>query len=178
MSTGTLFEPEPGFVPLADRMRPRTLSEFVGQEAVVGEGSYLREMIRSDRPASIILFGPPGSGKTTLATIIARATDHRFEAFSAVSSGVKHVREVVARAEEALRFRNRRTFVFIDEVHRFNKLQQDAFLPHVEKGTLILIGATTENPSFEVNAALLSRCKVFTLERLGDDPLREILRRA
>ncbi|MHC5080356.1 MAG: replication-associated recombination protein A, partial [Planctomycetota bacterium] len=176
--SGDLFRPASRLAPLADRLRPTTLEALVGQDHLVGEGTFLREMIRSDQPASLIFYGPPGSGKTTLAHILARATGHDFIAFSAVTAGVKQVREVVARARETLRFQGKRTIVFMDEVHRFNKAQQDAFLPHVENGTIVLIGATTENPSFEVNSALLSRCKVFTLNRLEDKDLGIIVRRA
>ncbi len=173
-----LFRPDPGLAPLADRMRPRTLEAFVGQEEIAGEGSFLREMIDADRPVSILFHGPPGSGKTTLARIIARTTNHAFVSFSAVTAGVKDVRAVVKEARDTLNHLGKRTVVFLDEVHRFNKAQQDAFLPHVENGTIVLIGATTENPSFEVNAALLSRCKVFTLRRLNAEELGTIFRRA
>src|SRR5688572_17533021 len=146
--------------PLAERMRPETLDEFVGQEALVGPGRPLRQAIEQDRLQSIILWGPPGTGKTTLARLIARITRAHFISFSAVMSGIKEIRTVMTEAEEARRRLGRRTILFIDEIHRFNKSQQDAFLPRVESGDIVLIGATTENPSFEVNSALLSRSKV------------------
>jgi putative ATPase len=167
-----------GTRPLADRMRPRSLDEFVGQEKVVGKGRALRRMIEEDRLQSLIFWGPPGSGKTTLARIIAETTSARFVQFSAVVSGIKEVREVMVAADGYRRSFSRRTVVFIDEIHRFNKAQQDAFLPYVESGTIILIGATTENPSFEVNSALLSRSKVFVLDELSSDELVGIMRRA
>ena len=164
--------------PLAERMRPRTLDEFVGQEGLVGPGRPLRAAIEEDRLQSIILWGPPGTGKTTLARLIATATHARFVAFSAVLSGIKEIRAVMTEAEEARRRGGRRTLLFIDEIHRFNKAQQDAFLPRVEAGDIVLIGATTENPSFEVNSALLSRSKVHVLKPLGLDDIVTILRRA
>jgi putative ATPase len=164
--------------PLADRMRPRTLDEFVGQEKIIGPGHALRRMIEDDRLQSIILWGPPGTGKTTLAALIAEHTAARFITFSAVTSGIREVRDVMKSADEFRRQSGHRTLVFIDEIHRFNKAQQDAFLSFVESGTIILIGATTENPSFEVNSALLSRSRVFTLESLSAEHLVVILTRA
>jgi putative ATPase len=164
--------------PLADRMRPRTLDEFVGQDHLLGQGKVLRQAIESDHLPSMILWGPPGSGKTTLAMIIATTTGALFLAFSAVLSGVKEIKEVVQEAEEEWKYNKRRTILFVDEIHRFNKAQQDAFLPHVEKGTIILIGATTENPSFEVISPLLSRSKVFTLNPLTEKEVEVILSRA
>ena len=164
--------------PLAERMRPRTLDEFVGQEALLGSGRPLRQAIENDRLQSIILWGPPGTGKTTLARLIARVTRARFVSFSAVLSGIKEIRAVMAEAEETRRRLNRRTILFVDEIHRFNKAQQDAFLPRVEAGDIVLIGATTENPSFEVNSALLSRSKVYVLKPLGADAMRTIVMRA
>ena len=164
--------------PLADRMRPRTLQELVGQQHLLGEGKVLRQAIESDHLPSMILWGPPGSGKTTLAMIIASTTGAQFSAFSAVLSGVKEIKEVVEEAREEWKYRKRKTVLFVDEIHRFNKAQQDAFLPHVEKGTIILIGATTENPSFEVISPLLSRSKVFTLDPLTEGEIEAILSRA
>jgi putative ATPase len=164
--------------PLAERMRPQTLEEFVGQQKIVGQGRALRRIIEEDRLQSLILWGPPGSGKTTLARIIAATTAARFIPFSGVTSGIKEVREVMSEADAYRKRANRRTVLFIDEIHRFNKAQQDAFLPYVESGTIILIGATTENPSFEVISALLSRSKVFVLEALLPDDLLAILKRA
>src|SRR5437588_3604385 len=164
--------------PLAERMRPRTFDEFVGQEELLSPGKPLREAIERDLLQSIILWGPPGTGKTTLARIIAEMTRARFVSFSAALSGIKEIREVMADAERLMRTTGRRTIVFIDEIHRFNKAQQDAFLPRVEAGDIVLIGATTENPSFEVNAALLSRSKVFVLHALTVEDILAILRRA
>ena len=164
--------------PLADRMRPQILEEFAGQEHLLGQGKILRQIIDSDQLPSMILWGPPGSGKTTLAMIIAKTTGAQFSAFSAVLSGVKEIREVIEEAKEEWKYRQRRTILFVDEIHRFNKAQQDAFLPHVEKGTVILIGATTENPSFEVISPLLSRTKVFTLHALKEEEIEGILKRA
>jgi putative ATPase len=165
-------------VPLAERMRPRTLDEFVGQEHVLAPGRPLRESIEADVLQSIILWGPPGTGKTTMARLIATVTRAHFIQFSAVLSGIKEIKAVMAEAEEARRRLGRRTILFVDEIHRFNKAQQDAFLPRVEAGDLVLVGATTENPSFEVNAALLSRSKVFVLKQLDLESLTRILRRA
>jgi len=164
--------------PLADRMRPRSLGEVVGQEHLIGPGKVLRRALEDGALHSMILWGPPGTGKTTLARLVADVAGARFVSFSAVLSGVKEIRQVTAEAETERALRGRRTILFVDEIHRFNKAQQDAFLPHVEKGTIVLIGATTENPSFEVNAALLSRCRVYVLKLLGEDDLTRILTRA
>ena len=158
-------------------MRPRTLDEFVGQDHLLGQGKVLRQAIESDHLPSMILWGPPGSGKTTLAMIVATTTGAQFLAFSAVLSGVKEIKEVIQEAGEEWKYNKRRTVLFVDEIHRFNKAQQDAFLPHVEKGTIILIGATTENPSFEVISPLLSRTKVFTLNPLTEGEIGVILSR-
>jgi len=163
--------------PLADRMRPKTLNEIVGQDHLLGQGKILRQAIETDHIPSMILWGPPGSGKTTLAMIIASTTGAQFMAFSAVLSGVKEIKEVVQEANEEWKYRKRKTILFVDEIHRFNKAQQDAFLPHVEKGTIVLIGATTENPSFEVISPLLSRSKVFTLNPLTEEEVGVILER-
>jgi len=163
--------------PLADRMRPRTLNEFVGQEHLVGPGKPLRTQIERDDTGSVIFWGPPGTGKTTLAQIIARMTKAEFIEFSAVLSGIKEIKQVMSEAERARQY-GTRTIVFVDEIHRFNKAQQDAFLPHVEKGNIRLIGATTENPSFEIISALLSRCRVYVLKPLTADQIVVLLQRA
>jgi putative ATPase len=163
--------------PLADRMRPNNLDDFEGQDHLLGKGKILRKLIESDSITSMILWGPPGVGKTTLAKIIAQRTHAKFENFSAVLSGIKEIREVMKKAEER-RLHGQRTLLFIDEIHRFNKSQQDAFLPFVEKGDIILIGATTENPSFELNSALLSRSKVFVLNPLKPQDITALLERA
>lgn len=176
MKQASLFE-EHSNAPLASRLRPMTLDTFVGQKHLIGKGKILHRLIEADRISSLILWGPPGVGKTTLATIIAHQTKSRFITFSAVTSGVKEIKEVMKEAELSSRF-HERTIVFVDEIHRFNKAQQDAFLPYVEKGSIILIGATTENPSFEINGALLSRCKVFVLHPLTKEDLVELLQNA
>ncbi len=163
--------------PLADRMRPRTLEEFVGQEHLIGPGKPLRTQVDRDDTGSLIFWGPPGTGKTTLAKIIANLTKAEFIEFSAVLAGIKEIKQVMADAERARQY-GTRTIVFIDEIHRFNKAQQDAFLPHVEKGNIRLIGATTENPSFEINSALLSRCRVYVLKPLTEEQIVLLLRRA
>jgi len=164
--------------PLAERMRPRTISEYLGQSHILGEGKMLRRLIETDRLSSLIFWGPPGSGKTTLARIIANATKSHFIFFSAIMSGIKEIREVVKEAEDTLKYQGKRTILFVDEIHRFNKSQQDAFLPYVERGTFTMIGATTENPSFEVIAPLLSRCKVLVLNPLSDEEIAQILQNA
>ena len=160
--------------PLADRMRPRTLDEFVGQDHILGEGKLLRRAIEADRVTSVIFYGPPGTGKTTLARIIANTTEATFTSMNAVLSGVKDIREAVQKAKNRLKHHQQRTILFVDEVHRFNTSQQDALLPHVENGTVVFIGATTENPYFEVNNALVSRSRVFELETLDGDALRQV----
>src|SRR5438067_5775215 len=163
--------------PLAARMRPRTLDEFVGQEHLLAPGKPLRDAIERGTVSSMVFWGPPGSGKTTLARLVARYTDREFIAFSAVTEGVQRVRDIVAEADQRRRL-GRGTILFADEIHRFNKAQQDAFLPHVEAGTITLIGATTENPSFEMNAAVLSRLRVFVLKPLTREDIRAVLVRA
>ena len=165
-------------LPLAERLRPNSLDGVVGQQDIVGPRGFLRRAIAEDRVPSMVLWGPPGSGKTTLARIVARATESRFVPFSAVTSGIKEVKQVMADAERFRRADGRGTLVFVDEIHRFNKAQQDAFLPYVERGDIVLVGATTENPSFEVNAALLSRCRVVVLEALSPDDLGRLVERA
>jgi putative ATPase len=164
--------------PLAERMRPRTLDEFVGQEQILGAGKLLRRLIAEDKLTSLIFWGPPGTGKTTLARIIAAHTQAHFVPFSAVTSGIKEIKQVMADAAALRSKGNRRTVLFVDEIHRFNRAQQDAFLPYVENGTITLIGATTENPSFEINSALLSRMRVFVLNPLSPAQVAEILQRA
>lgn len=174
---GSIFDGEGVTIPLADRMRPRTLEEFYGQEHLLGKGRLLRQLIESDNITSMILWGPPGVGKTTIAMIIANMTHSEFITFSAVTSGIKEIKDIMKKAEED-RLRGKKTVLFIDEIHRFNKAQQDAFLPHVEKGNIVLIGATTENPSFEVNSALLSRSRVFVLKALEVDDIIKLSKKA
>lgn len=170
----SLFDDRETQAPLASRLRPESLDEYVGQKHLVGKGKLLRQLIERDQVSSMIFWGPPGVGKTTLARIIAKQTRAEFVEFSAVTSGIKEVKEVMKQAEENRRM-GIRTLLFADEIHRFNKAQQDAFLPYVEKGSIILVGATTENPSFEINSALLSRCKVFILKALEEEDLKELL---
>lgn len=177
MEQMTLFDNREKTAPLASRLRPETLDEYVGQKHLIGEGKILRQLIEKDQISSMIFWGPPGVGKTTLARIIAKKTKADFIEFSAVNSGIKEVKEVMSRAEENRKM-GIRTLLFTDEIHRFNKAQQDAFLPYVEKGSVVLVGATTENPSFEINSALLSRCKVFILKGLEEGDLQELLHHA
>ncbi|MBQ7868298.1 MAG: replication-associated recombination protein A [Clostridia bacterium] len=177
MEQMNLFDSRPQTAPLASRLRPETLDEYVGQQHLIGPGKILRQLIERDQISSMIFWGPPGVGKTTLARIIAKKTQAAFVEFSAVTSGIKEVKEVMARAEDNRRM-GVRTLLFADEIHRFNKAQQDAFLPYVERGSIILVGATTENPSFEINSALLSRCKVFILKALDENDLARLLRHA
>ena len=177
MEQMTLFDERQGVVPRATRLRPSSLEEFAGQEHLLGKGKILRQLIERDQISSMIFWGPPGVGKTTLASIIAGRTKAEFINFSAVTSGIKEIRSVMEAAEMSRRM-GRKTLLFVDEIHRFNKAQQDAFLPYVEKGSIILIGATTENPSFEVNAALLSRCRVFVLKALGEEDILRLLKHA
>ena len=177
MCQQSFFERREYNTPLASRLRPVSLDEFVGQEQLLGTGSVLRRMIDADQVPSMIFWGPPGVGKTTLARIIAGKTKSKFIYFSAVTSGIKEIKQVMSQAETS-RMLGERTILFVDEIHRFNKAQQDAFLPYVEKGSIILIGATTENPSFEINSALLSRCKVFVLQALSATHLTTLLKRA
>ena len=173
----SLFDDRQTSAPLASRLRPETLDEYVGQKHLLGKGKILRQLIDRDQVSSMIFWGPPGVGKTTLARIIANRTQASFIEFSAVTSGIKEIREVMAQAEQNRKM-GLRTLLFVDEIHRFNKAQQDAFLPYVEKGSIILVGATTENPSFEINSALLSRCKVFVLKALEEGDLLELLHHA
>ncbi|MBC2871181.1 replication-associated recombination protein A [Bittarella massiliensis] len=177
MKQQSFFDSRTQSQPLAARLRPETLEEFAGQRHLLGKGKILRQLIDQDLISSMIFWGPPGVGKTTLARIIARRTQAEFVDFSAVTSGIKEIKEVMAAAERS-RMMGDRTILFVDEIHRFNKAQQDAFLPYVERGSITLIGATTENPSFEINSALLSRCKVFVLQPLKEEEIAELLRRA
>jgi putative ATPase len=176
-ASATQEEPETG-APLAERMRPRSLAEVAGHEKLLGPNGFLRRAIAADRVPSLIFWGPPGSGKTTLARLIATETASHFVPFSAVTSGIKEVKEVMAEAVRLRRAQGRRTLLFVDEIHRFNRAQQDAFLPYVERGDVVLVGATTENPSFELNAALLSRCRVVVLDPLAPEAMSGLLRRA
>lgn len=173
----TLFDDRKEMIPLASRLRPEKLEDFIGQEHLLGQGKMLRQLIEKDQISSMIFWGPPGVGKTTLAGIIAGRTKAEFINFSAVTSGIKEIKEVMSQAENSRKM-GIRTVLFVDEIHRFNKAQQDAFLPFVEKGSILLIGATTENPSFEVNAALLSRCRVFVLKALEEDDIVHLLQNA
>src|SRR5271168_2427347 len=178
-ASGSLFpQKKPAAQPLADRIRPASLEEVVGQEHLLGPGKLLSEMVAAGRLHSVILWGPPGSGKTTIALLLARKIDAEFVQISAVSSGVADLREAVADARRELDATGRRTVVFIDEIHRWNRAQQDAFLPHVESGLVTLIGATTENPSFEIIAPLLSRARVVVLQALAEDQIAALLKRA
>ncbi len=177
MEQMSLFDNRITNAPLASRLRPETLKDYVGQKHLLGEGKMLRRLIEQDQISSMIFWGPPGVGKTTLARIIAGMTKADFVDFSAVTSGIKEIRQVMEQAENS-RHMGINTLLFIDEIHRFNKAQQDAFLPYVEKGSIILVGATTENPSFEINSALLSRCKVFVLKMLEEQDLFELLQHA
>lgn len=176
MHQESLFE-QATHEPLASRMRPQTLDQIVGQQHLLAPNQMLRRLIDADRVPSMILWGPPGVGKTTLARVIARHTKSEFISFSAVTSGIKEIKELMAQAQQNAAY-GQRTIVFVDEIHRFNKAQQDAFLPYVENGSIVLIGATTENPSFEINSALLSRCRVFVLQPLSSDDLQKMLQRA
>lgn len=177
MEQMSLFDDRKVYAPLASRLRPESLDDFIGQEHLLGQGKMLRQLIEKDQISSMIFWGPPGVGKTTLASIIAGHTKAEFINFSAVTSGIKEIKEVMAQAENARKM-GIRTVMFVDEIHRFNKAQQDAFLPFVEKGSILLIGATTENPSFEINAALLSRCRVFVLKALTEENLVQLLKNA
>ncbi|MBO6851419.1 MAG: AAA family ATPase, partial [Marinobacter sp.] len=174
----SLFREQEGFRPLAARMRPRTLEDYVGQAHLVGAGKPLRRAVEQGQLHSMILWGPPGVGKTTFAQLLANLSDLSFETVSAVLSGVKEIREIVERAKNRKSLEGRDTLLFVDEVHRFNKGQQDAFLPHIEDGTFIFVGATTENPSFELNSALLSRTRVYVLKNLEEQDVMRLLRRA
>jgi putative ATPase len=173
-----IFQPEPGAAPLAARMRPRSLEEFVGQEHLVGPGRILRRLVDSGELASVVLYGPPGTGKTTLARILAQSARAHFETLNAVTSGAADIRRVAQEAHDRLRFHRQRTVVFVDETHRFNRAQQDLLLPHVEDGTLVLVGATTENPFFALNSTLVSRVRILRLEPLSPEELRRIVQRA
>lgn len=177
MEQMSLFDDRKVYAPLASRLRPESLADFIGQEHLLGQGKMLRQLIEKDQISSMIFWGPPGVGKTTLASIIAGHTKAEFINFSAVTSGIKEIKEVMAQAENSRKM-GIRTVMFVDEIHRFNKAQQDAFLPFVEKGSILLIGATTENPSFEINAALLSRCRVFVLKALTEENLVQLLKNA
>ena len=177
MEETSLFNTDAANQPLAARIRPKTIDDIIGQGHLLGEGRILRRFIENDTVPSMIFWGPPGVGKTTLARVIAGHTKAAFVDFSAVTGGIKEIRQIMHKADENTRY-GEKTILFVDEIHRFNKAQQDAFLPFVEKGSIVLIGATTENPSFEINGALLSRCKVFVLHALTTDDIKELLKRA